>query len=93
MAACMQGHGTDSAWPCLTPSCHAEQVLYTVWPPEAFAFNGATEHMPDGRLIFRGPRVAMAIHETEEFECGPAPSLLPASSGHLFHTLASMRQA
>ncbi len=41
-----------------------------MWPPEAFAYNGATEHMPDGRLIFRGPRVAMAIHETEDFECG-----------------------
>lgn len=49
-------------------------MLYTVWPPETFAFNGATEHMPDGRLIFRGPRVAMAIHETEDFECA-APSL------------------
>ena len=52
--------------------CPIGQVLYTVWPPEAFAFNGPTEHMPDGRLIFRGPRVAMAIHETNNFECDPA---------------------
>ena len=47
------------------------QVLYTLWPPEAFNYNGATEHMPDGRLIFRGPRVAMAIHETSDYECAP----------------------
>lgn len=34
-------------------------------------FSGPTEHMPDGRLIFRGPRMATAIHETVEYTCVP----------------------
>lgn len=49
--------------------CHAAQahILFTAWSPEAFVFSGATEHMPDGRLVFRGPRLATAIHETVEY--------------------------
>jgi len=49
--------------------CHAVQahILYTPWPAEALVFSGPTEHMPDGRLIFRGPRMATAIHETVEY--------------------------
>ena len=51
--------------------CHAVQahVLFTSWPPEAIVFSGATEHMPDGRLVFRGPRLATAIHETAAYGC------------------------
>lgn len=52
--------------------CHAAQahLLFTSWPPEAIVFSGATEHMPDGRLVFRGPRMATAIHETIEYRWG-----------------------
>ena len=51
--------------------CHAVQahVLFTSWPPEAIVFSGATEHMPDGRLVFRGPSLATAIHETAAYGC------------------------
>lgn len=30
---------------------------------------GATEKTPDGRLLFRGPRVAMAMHQTNDYRC------------------------
>lgn len=30
---------------------------------------GQTEKTPDGRLLFRGPRVAMAMHETSDYKC------------------------
>ena len=43
--------------------------MYTKWPSEGSDCCGATEHTPDGRLLFFGPRVAMAVHETAEFEC------------------------
>ncbi|DBA77690.1 TPA: hypothetical protein ACH3X2_008392 [Trebouxia sp. C0005] len=50
--------------------CHAAQtnVLYHRWPPEALDMCGSIEHTPDGRLLFRGPRVAMAVHETDDYE-------------------------
>ncbi|KAL3147560.1 hypothetical protein ABBQ38_014613 [Trebouxia sp. C0009 RCD-2024] len=50
--------------------CHAAQtnVLYHRWPPEALDISGAIEHTPDGRLLFRGPRLAMAVHETDDYE-------------------------
>ena len=54
------------------PSCQQsnKQLYARSWPPEAFVFSGATEHMPDGRLVFRGPRLATAVHETVEYRCG-----------------------
>ena len=50
--------------------CHAAQtnVLYHRWPPEALDMCGSIEHTPDGRVLFRGPRVAMAVHETDDYE-------------------------
>ena len=50
--------------------CHAAQtnVLFHRWPPEALDMCGPIEHTPDGRLLFRGPRVAMAVHETDDYE-------------------------
>ena len=50
---------------------HAAQVrlLYTKWPSELRDFYcGPVEMTPDGRLLFAGPRVAMAVHETTDFE-------------------------
>jgi hypothetical protein len=51
--------------------CHAAQsnLLFSQWPPEAQEVSGAVETAPDGRLIFRGPRVAMAIHEAHDWRC------------------------
>lgn len=48
---------------------HAIQasLMSTQWPTESVSFSGATEQMPDGRPIFRGPRMATAIHETVEY--------------------------
>lgn len=50
--------------------CHAAQtnILFHRWPPEALDMCGPIEHTPDGRLLFRGPRVAMAVHETDIYE-------------------------
>lgn len=49
--------------------CHATQtyILYARWPHDASDMFGPTERLPDGRLLFKGPRVAMAVHETDDF--------------------------
>jgi len=64
--------------------CHAAQValMFARWPPEAREVCGATEAAPDGRLLFAGPRFAMAVHDTYAYQCGPLPChhrLQPAS--------------
>jgi len=49
---------------------HAAQtrLLYTPWQNAAKDRHcGAVEFTPDGRLLFFGPRIAMAIHETSDF--------------------------
>lgn len=51
---------------------HAAQVklLFTDWPlgdKELSRQFGPTEFTPDSRPLFRGPRIAMAIHETDYF--------------------------
>lgn len=55
---------------------HAAQValLFQRWPPDAALLAGATEAAADGRLLFAGPRVAMALHHTQALECAlPLP--------------------
>ena len=51
--------------------CHGLQLslLFSRWPNELghSGFEGPQEHGPDGRLIFRGPRVAMSIHNTTDY--------------------------
>lgn len=49
--------------------CHAAQMLlmYAQWPPEAADFYGLSVPSPDGRWIFQGPRVAMAVHVSGDF--------------------------
>lgn len=49
--------------------CHAAQVLlaYTTWPPECAEWFGKTEGGSDGSPLFKGPRVAMAIHESNDY--------------------------
>lgn len=52
--------------------CHAAQMqlMYARWPPEAADFYGQSVPSPDGRWVFHGPRVAMAIHESGDFQVG-----------------------
>lgn len=49
--------------------CHAAQLalMYRRWPNEGHIHHGRTEYAPDGRLLFSGPRVAMAVHESSSF--------------------------
>lgn len=51
--------------------CHAAQValMFARWPPEAREVCGPTEAAPDGRLLFAGPRMAMAVHDTYAYQC------------------------
>ena len=53
--------------------CHAAQValMFARWPPEAREVCGPTEAAPDGRLLFAGPRLAMAVHDTYAYQCAP----------------------
>ncbi|KAK9786282.1 hypothetical protein WJX73_000303 [Symbiochloris irregularis] len=51
--------------------CHAAQLglMYRRWPNErGIHNNGRTEFAPDGRLLFAGPRMAMAVHESADFK-------------------------
>ncbi len=55
--------------------CHGLQLslLFTRWPNDLNGFEGAEEHGPDGRLVFRGLRVAMSIHDTAEYRYAILP--------------------
>jgi hypothetical protein len=46
--------------------CHAAQValLFQRWPSDCTAVCGETVLAADGRLLFAGPRLAMAVHTT-----------------------------
>lgn len=48
---------------------HATQMLLVQadWPADAKDYFGEVVRAPDGRLLFRGPRVCMAIHESPDF--------------------------
>ncbi len=52
---------------------HAAQMLlmYMPWPRDTAPYLGADVPSVDGRWLFKGPRVCMAIHQTDDFEvCG-----------------------
>ncbi|KXZ50125.1 hypothetical protein GPECTOR_18g99 [Gonium pectorale] len=58
--------------------CHTVQVcvMYNKWPDAAVEYFGQTVMGIDGRLVFKGPRVAAAIH------CGPNFDITPIASYH-----------
>lgn len=72
-ASCLQGifgaafqHSIDAV-----RFAHAAQMklLYTNWPNHARdKACGPSEFTADGRVLFYGPRIAMAIHESTDFE-------------------------
>lgn len=49
--------------------CHSAQmkILYTQWPADAQECLRGIEFTPDGRLLFSGLRVAMAVHESSDY--------------------------
>lgn len=49
--------------------CHSAQALlmYSQWPADCAEYCGKTELAPDGKPVFKGPRVAMAVHQSCEF--------------------------
>ena len=52
--------------------CHAGQALlmYSHWPAELQQdYSGPAEVTADNRLVFKGPRMAMAVHESDEYSC------------------------
>jgi hypothetical protein len=40
------------------------------WPHDSTVLCGPEEYNVEGRLIFAGPRVAMALHTSHDFTCG-----------------------
>ncbi|KAF6259953.1 hypothetical protein COO60DRAFT_1700595 [Scenedesmus sp. NREL 46B-D3] len=48
---------------------HAAQMMLmqTHWPPCAHEFCGLSLPSADGRMLFQGPRVCMAVHEASEY--------------------------
>ncbi|KAH7623655.1 putative Adenylate cyclase [Nannochloris sp. 'desiccata'] len=56
--------------------CHTAQVLlmYCPWPAaECGDYCGEEERAPDGKVLFNGPRIAMAIHESNDYSTRPVP--------------------
>jgi hypothetical protein len=52
--------------------CHVAQValMFNRWPHDSTVLCGPEEYNVEGRLIFAGPRVAMALHTSHDFTCG-----------------------
>jgi hypothetical protein len=48
---------------------HAAQMMLmqTHWPPCAHEYCGLSLPSADGRMLFQGPRVCMAVHEASEY--------------------------
>ncbi|PSC75196.1 Helicase sen1 [Micractinium conductrix] len=55
--------------------CHSAQALlmYSQWGADCAEFCGRTELAPDGKPTFKGPRVAMAVHQSCEFSAVSVP--------------------
>ena len=54
--------------------CHVTQValMFAKWPADGHQhICGPEEHNVEGRLIFAGPRVAMALHSSADYTCAP----------------------
>lgn len=49
--------------------CHVAQValMFNRWPHDSAVLCGPEEYNVEGRLIFAGPRVAMALHTSHDF--------------------------
>ena len=52
--------------------CHVTQValMFAKWPADGQHICGPEEHNVEGRLLFAGPRVAMALHSSADYTCG-----------------------
>jgi hypothetical protein len=63
---------------------HAAQMMLmqTHWPPCAHEYCGLSLPSADGRMLFQGPRVCMAVHEASEYLVRLVCSVsVPGSSG------------
>lgn len=62
---------------------HSAQALlmYEPWPAEYRDWSGAKEESTDGKLLFQGPRMAMAIHESNDYTTRPVPQPLIGPDG------------
>ncbi|KAG2454070.1 hypothetical protein HYH02_001110 [Chlamydomonas schloesseri] len=62
--------------------CHTVQVglMYTRWPDAATEYFGQTVVGIDGRLVFKGPRVAAAIHRGSDYDIMPIASYHPTAA-------------
>ena len=53
-------------------------LMFARWPPGVREIFGPTQAAPDGRLLYAGPRIAMALHSTDNHRqvAGPAPTVI-----------------
>lgn len=60
--------------------CHAAQTLltYAYWPAEFADWYGKEQRGRDGKLLFKGPRMAMAVHESNDYSSRPVPRAQPS---------------
>ena len=65
--------------------CHVAQValMFNRWPHDSAVLCGPEEYNVEGRLIFAGPRVAMALHTSHHF----------TYALHQMHRLRSVRSS
>lgn len=74
-------------WTAVFSSCmdalrfaHAAQLLlmHTQWPTDARPFCGEALPGADGRWVFQGPRVCMAIHDSADYFVSPGVTPAPS---------------
>lgn len=53
--------------------------MYNRWPSEADEYAGQTVVGIDGRLVFKGPRLASAIHRGSDYDLKPLGSYHPTA--------------
>ena len=64
--------------------CHTAQLMlmYTHWPVTEYGeWCGTDEKSTDGKALFQGPRVAMAIHESNDYTTRPVPKMTATPDG------------
>lgn len=60
-------------------------MMYIYWPSELHEWCGKEESSADGKLLFKGPRLAIGIHQSSDYSIRPIPQVKAGPEG-LYHS-------
>lgn len=60
-------------------------MMSTYWPSELQEWCGKEENSADGKLLFKGPRLAIGIHESSDYSIRPIPQIKVGPEG-IYHS-------